>query len=128
MGVRTYSSADRHNDAACWEHQSVHLCYQVKVRNSATNTPIFLWGSAGIVAPISFPTPPLLHMRNDELGQPISIGVANGEDSIQPPIGILQPGECLSMPIQNISGVYASYPTSANPTAITTLSCFIKTS
>ena len=68
---------------------------------------MFLWGSAGITTNISFAKPLLLHLRNDRFGEPITIGtrVAAGT---QTGLGTLQPGECISIPLQGVSGVFAT--------------------
>jgi hypothetical protein len=80
-----------------WSHPS----YEIRVRG----TPIFLWGSAGITQ--NFSQPLTLHIRNDLFGQQISLTtcVASGA---QTAIGKLQPGECVSIPLQGLSGVSAN--------------------
>ena len=82
-----------------------HLSYKVRVRGSAT--PIYLWGSAGITQIPTLPPSLLLHIRNDEHGEVISLGTT-GVNGATTPIGTLQPGECFSLPLQNTSGVYAT--------------------
>jgi len=76
--------------------------YELRVRGT-----MFLWGSAGLKENLSFDKPLLLHVRNDVFGEVIKLGtqVASGT---QTPLGSLQPGECVSIPLQGISGVYAS--------------------
>ncbi len=68
---------------------------------------MFLWGSGGITANIPFMRPLVLHMRNDLFGEEITFGtrVASGT---QTTIGTLQPGECVSIQMQDISGVFAT--------------------
>jgi len=75
--------------------------YTVKVRGLT-----FLWGSAGLTQNLQFDTPFLLHVANDYAGESIAIGtrVAVGATSS---LGTLQPGESVSIPINNVSGVYA---------------------
>jgi hypothetical protein len=82
---------------------------------------MFLWGSGGIAVNISFSKPLLLHVRNDLFGETISIGtqVAAGT---QTPYGNLGPGECVSIPLQDISGVYATCALES------TVACLIKES
>jgi hypothetical protein len=96
--------------------------YERRVRGPATPpTPAvptlppltFLWGSAGITKNISFDKPPILHIQNDLFGDAVTFGtMASGT---QTEIGILQPGECVSIPLgisgQGITGVYATCPT-----------------
>ena len=65
-----------------------------------------LWGSAGITKDIVFDKPLVLHVRNDLFGEVISLGTQKA--GIQEPLGTLQPGECVSVPLNNISGVLAS--------------------
>jgi hypothetical protein len=76
--------------------------YEVRVRGT-----MYLWGSAGVTKNLNFDKPLLLHMRNDVFGEAVTFGtqVASGT---QTTIGTLQPGECVSIPVQNISGVFAS--------------------
>jgi len=92
----------------------VQPSYDVRVRGS-----MYLWGSAGITQNITFDKPLVLHVRNDVFGEAIGIGtqVASGA---QTTIGTLQPGECVSVPLQNISGVFATCTTES------TVACLIK--
>jgi hypothetical protein len=78
--------------------------YEVRVRGTA---PMFLWGSAGITENLTFDKPLILHIRNETLGEAVTFGtrVASGT---QKKIGTLQPGECVSIPVQDVSGVFAS--------------------
>jgi hypothetical protein len=81
-----------------WSHPS----YEVRVRGT-----VFLWGSAGISEDASFGSALHIHIRNDVFGEPITFGtrVASGA---QTTIGTLKAGECFSISLQNISGVFAS--------------------
>ena len=82
--------------------------YEVRVRATTPPAPpIFLWGSAGVIQDIQFDKPLILHIRNDLFGEPVTLGtqVASGA---QTSFGTIQPGECLSIPLQNISGVFAT--------------------
>jgi hypothetical protein len=76
--------------------------YEVRVRGT-----MFLWGSSGITVDTTFSKPLLLHVRNNVFGEVVTVGtqVASG---VQAVLGTLQPGEAFSIPIQNISGVFAS--------------------
>jgi len=91
-----------------------HASYEVRVRGT-----IFLWGSAGVTENITFDKPLLLHVRNDVFGEVIQFGtqVASGA---QTPFGSLGPGECVSIPLQGISGVFATC------TLESTVACLIK--
>jgi hypothetical protein len=100
-----------------WTHPS----YERRVRGANPATPLtpapptFLWGSAGIQSNIAFDKPPILHIRNDLFGAAVTFGTA-ASGVLQPPIGTLQPGECVSIPLQGvegqgITGVYATCPT-----------------
>jgi hypothetical protein len=88
--------------------------YQVRVRGT-----MFLWGSAGVTIDLVFDKPLLLHLRNDAFGEVIAFGtqVASGT---QTTIGTLQPGECICVPLQNISGVFATCALES------TVACLIK--
>jgi hypothetical protein len=85
-----------------------HATYEVRVRGT-----IFLWGSAGITVNATFDKPLLLHVRNNVFGEAVTVGtqVASGA---QTTLGTLQPGECVSIPIQNISGVFATCTLESN--------------
>lgn len=76
--------------------------YEVRVRGTA-----YLWGSAGLTENITFDKPLLLHLRNDTFGEAVTFGtqVASGTQST---IGTLEPGQCVSIPVQGISGVFAT--------------------
>jgi hypothetical protein len=87
--------------------------YQVRVRGT-----MYLWGSAGVTKDLSFDKPLLFHVHNDVFGEPITFGtVASGTPTT---IGSLQPGECISIPLQNISGVFATCGLESN------VACLIK--
>jgi hypothetical protein len=89
--------------------------YEVRVRG----TTMYLWGSAGITKNITFDKPLLLHIRNDVLGDNVTLGtqVAAGP---QTTIGTLEPGQCVSIPVQGISGVFATCPSES------VVACLIK--
>jgi hypothetical protein len=76
--------------------------YEIRVRGT-----MYLWGSAGVSKNLKFDKPLLLHIRNDVFGEVVTVGtqVASGT---QTTLGTLQPGECVSIPVQDISGVFAS--------------------
>lgn len=76
--------------------------YEVRVRGT-----MYLWGSAGVTQNIKFAKPLVLHICNDVYGEVITFGtqVATGT---QKTIGNLKPGECVSIPVQSISGVFAT--------------------
>jgi hypothetical protein len=81
-----------------WTHPS----YEVRVRGTK-----YLWGSAGLTQNMTFDRPLVLHVRNDLFGETITLGtqVAGGP---QTTLGTLDPGECASIPVQDISGVFAT--------------------
>lgn len=66
-----------------------------------------LWGSAGITKDILFDKPLLLHIYNELFGEVITFGKqkASGTKEV---IGTLQPGECVSIPLNDLSGVFAT--------------------
>jgi hypothetical protein len=80
--------------------------YEIRVRK----TTAYLWGSADIKGNITFDKALVLHIRNDPLGEIVILGTetASGAQKTQTTIGSLQPGQCVSIPVQGISGVYAS--------------------
>ncbi|MGF6870593.1 hypothetical protein OKW35_000047 [Paraburkholderia sp. MM5477-R1] len=88
--------------------------YEVRVRGPGAATPDqwpwpgidFLWGSLGIPNPVSFDKPLILHIRNDVFGEDVTFGTLVNGTKTQ--IGTLQPGECASIQVSKISGVYAT--------------------
>lgn len=94
--------------------------YEVRVRG--TTPPKYLWGSAGVKPKdLTFDKPLILHIRNNAFGETITFGtqVAAGTQTV---IGTLQPGECVSISLQNISGVFATCLLES------TVACLIKAS
>ena len=75
--------------------------YHVRVRGTK-----YLWGSAGITQDITFSRALVFHIHNHLFGEAITFGtrLSSGD---QKNIGTLQPGECISIPLQDISGVFA---------------------
>jgi hypothetical protein len=98
MNVRTNTDHDEWYD---WTRST----YKLRVRAGKN---IFLWGSAG-VGDQSFTEPLILHVRNDMFGVEITLA-AQKASGAHTSIGTLQPGECLSLPINHICGVYATCP------------------
>lgn len=77
-----------------------HASYQVRVRGT-----MYLWGSSQITANTTFASPLLLHIRNNVFGQQISLfTVSSGRETS---LGSLNAGECYTIAIQQMSGVYA---------------------
>ena len=66
-----------------------------------------LWGSAGITTDIKFDKPLLLHIYNELFGEVITFGTQKASGT-QETLGTLKPGECVSIPLNSISGVFAS--------------------
>ena len=77
-------------------------CYEVKVRGT-----MYLWGSAGVTQNIKFDKPLHLHIWNDVFGDVITFGIQTASGS-KTTMGTLQPGECISIQVQDISGVFAT--------------------
>jgi hypothetical protein len=95
-----------------WNHPS----YEIRIRGTAQ--PTYLWGSAGITKIMPFDKAPVLHLRNDLFGEQVTLGTQSG--ATQTALGTLHPGECISIPLQNLSGVYATC------TLESTVACVIK--
>jgi hypothetical protein len=91
--------------------------YVVRVRG--VDPPVFLWGSSGLSRNLTFDKPLLLHIRNDVFGEAVSFGTqaASGQRT---DFGSLQPGECVSIPLNDLVGVYATCALE------TTVACLIK--
>jgi hypothetical protein len=77
-----------------------HHDYRLRVRGT-----IYLWGSANM-SPINFPTPMLLYIHNDLFGEQITVGTQTGTGPLLP-LGKLNPGELVTIPLQGYSGIYA---------------------
>jgi hypothetical protein len=97
--------------------------YERRVRGDTP--PIYLWGSAGITQGIAFDKPLILHIRNDLFGQPISLSTVASSSATPVVVGRLQPGECISIQLQNISGVFASCVPDSDPLE-SMVACIIK--
>jgi hypothetical protein len=82
--------------------------YERRVRGTVQD--IYLWGSAGITQNFSSDKPLIMHIRNNTFGQQVTLGtqVASGA---QTPYGSLQPAECISIPLQGLSGIFATCET-----------------
>jgi hypothetical protein len=88
-----------------YDHRT-QASYEVRVRG--TTAPFkYLWGSAGITDAAKFDKPLLLHVRNDQFGEQITLWqVISGTPTT---LGTLAAGECVTIPLQNVSsGVYAT--------------------
>lgn len=79
--------------------------YAVKVRGLK-----YLWGSAGVAQAPQFEQAFILHIANDQAGQPVTVGTraAAGTDT---DLGTIGPGEILSVSVNHILGVYAKCAT-----------------
>jgi len=92
--------------------------YVVKVRASENQEVTYLWGGDGITQPFLGNSPLLMTFRVDEMGEPITIITS-------PPstIGILQPGETYTIPLNGLTGVSAQcIPTNCD----TKVECYIE--
>jgi hypothetical protein len=103
--------------------------YKVRVRPPPpSQLPQCIWGSAGLLQDVPFAKPLILHIRNDLFGDPVTFGTlaVSASPPSQPsqkPMGTLQPGECISIPLNGYSGVFAQ------PNKVeSTLYCSIKAS
>jgi hypothetical protein len=82
--------------------------YEVRVRATTPPAPpIFIWGSAGVAKDLHFDKPLILHVRNDVFGEQVTIAAQTAAGA-QPPLATLQPGECVSIPLQDIIGIFAT--------------------
>ena len=109
--------------------------YERRVRGTAKD-PTFLWGSAGLTQNFGPDKDLVLHIRNDTFGNPVTLGtqVTSGTQTQTPTsYGSLLPAECISIPLQGLSGVFA-YPTvsiskvpgrPANPVSESVVACLI---
>jgi hypothetical protein len=111
-------------------NESGEFHYKVRVRPTTLPTPPqCLWGSATLLQTITFPKPLILHISNDPFGAPITFGtqVVSGPPPSPPTLtamGTLQPGECVSIPIQGYSGVFANCAVGSE----STVECLLKAS
>lgn len=88
-----------------WDQTGLGPTYSVRVRGDA----VYLWGSGGLTENITLPSPLLLHVRNDLFGEPVQLGTESVSNAgrVRSPLGVLDHGQCVSIPIQSMSGVYA---------------------
>lgn len=73
--------------------------YSVKVRTKA-----YLWGSSGVT--VDFDVPLLLIVHNDAWGDPVAI--SSEDSSGDTALATLQPGECWTLGLSGLRGVYAT--------------------
>lgn len=78
------------------------LGFDIRVRGQK-----YLWGSAGIKRDAVFKEPPVMHLHNDPFGEQITLTV-EAADGTQTLLGTLEPGECVSVSIQNMTGLRAA--------------------
>jgi hypothetical protein len=89
--------------------------YTVRVRPPTPPATLYqcIWGSSGLLQNIPFTKPLILHIRNDLFGEPVIfgtqvVGASPPNAPNQTKLGTLQPGECVSLPLQDYSGVFAT--------------------
>jgi hypothetical protein len=75
--------------------------YTVKVRGLR-----YLWGSDGLSVNLHFDKAFILHIANDVAGQPVTIGT-RAAPGANTDLGVIQPGECVSVSVNDLMGVYA---------------------
>jgi hypothetical protein len=83
--------------------------YDVKVRGT-----MFLWGSEDITVNLGWPL--LLVIRNDVQGDPVTFGTETTTTDSRKTFGILQPGECYTIPLLGLRGVFATCEVDSNVT------------
>jgi hypothetical protein len=74
--------------------------YDVKVRGT-----VYLWGSSGITVNLAWPL--LLVVQNDVTGDEVTIVTETTTTGSQKTYGTLQPGECYTLSLLNLRGVFA---------------------
>jgi hypothetical protein len=75
--------------------------YHLRVRHK-----VYLWGSAGVTADVTFTPAPLLHIWNDTFGERITVGTRQASGA-EHKLGTLEPGEHFTVELHHISGVFA---------------------
>jgi hypothetical protein len=101
------SPRERHKTLSGSTHP---LARVVRVRQGE----VYLWGSASIAmdpAP-NYGASFLLHVHNDPYGDPVALGTLAA--GAQTALGKLQPGETFSIPLQALTGVYATCDTASS--------------
>ena len=83
--------------------------YEVKVRGT-----MYLWGSSAITVNLAWPL--LLVIRNDVVGDPVTIGTETSAPGDRRTFGTLQPGECYTIPLLGVRGVFATCDVDSNLT------------
>jgi hypothetical protein len=76
--------------------------YRIRVRGT-----VYLWGSSEINQDLTFPQPLILHVRNETLGEDVSLSIASSAGA-PADIGTLSAGQSLSIPLQDLTGVIAT--------------------
>jgi hypothetical protein len=79
--------------------------YTVKVRGLK-----YLWGSSGLTQELQFENAFILHIANDQAGKPVTVGTRAAAGT-KTNLGTIEPGEIISVSVNNITGVYAECAT-----------------
>ncbi|MCE9566006.1 MAG: hypothetical protein K8U57_28615 [Planctomycetes bacterium] len=66
---------------------------------------VYLWGGAEIGHHL--PTSIILTIRVDDFGENVRFGVRGKTGEESPPYGTLQPGECFTLDLKDLRGVWA---------------------
>jgi hypothetical protein len=90
------------NGAAEWYEWS-RSTYNLRIR---AGKHVYLWGSAGF-DDIKFSAPLILHIRNELFGHPVTLATKK-KSGAHTKLGTLEPGECVSIPINDVCGLFAT--------------------
>jgi hypothetical protein len=93
---RTRDDDDQGHHPNAWHE------YRRRVRNT-----VYLWGSAGLTEDMTFTRPPILHIHNDLFGEEITVSTSKANGTTHS-LGTLDAGQCISVAIDKMCGVFAS--------------------
>lgn len=79
-----------------------NLDYRVKVRRTT-----YLWGGEGVKQTLKADINSCLYFRVDEVGESVRFGVRSADKGALVEYGVLRPGECFTVPLKGVLGVYA---------------------
>lgn len=82
--------------------------HQYKVKVHPDKAPVYLWGGAQVEIP--FDGSLVLVMRNNEIGEPVTIKTHSDSQSPIKTIAVLSAGETFSVVLRGLKGILAECP------------------
>jgi len=94
--------------------------HQYKVKVHPEKSPAYLWGGADVEEPFNGSL--VLTVRNDEIGEPVTVKKHSDSSTPIKTIALLKPGETFSVSLKGLKGILAECPT---PNVDTQVHCIL---